>query len=198
MPEDLLGFGVETSHVKVRQATEADLDDVLRLAHAVQLHPGMDTRRGFLVSALSRKTYAAALSYMDLKENAEHVVFLIAERERKIVGFLLGYNDVYASRKSSGKSEEDIAARYSGSYYVLKQIATESDERQVGVGRALAQRFFTQVRCAYIFSAIVTEPDNPASCTFHRKLDFTPVFESLSRSTNGQTYRNQVWRRLCQ
>ena len=107
MPEDLFDFGVGTSRLRVRQSTGSDLDDVLRLAQAVQLRPGMDTRRGFLVSALSRETYASALSYMEPEENAEHVVFLIAEREGKIVGFLFGYNDVYASRKSGGKSEED-------------------------------------------------------------------------------------------
>jgi predicted GNAT superfamily acetyltransferase len=195
MPEESHILSVDDPHLNVRSAVESDLDDVLRLARAVQLSPGMDTRRGFLVSGLSRETYAAALDYLEPRKNAEHVVFLIAESNGKVAGFLFGYNDVYASHRSGGRSEQDIAARFSGPYYVLKQIATDSNDRKKGVGRSLAQRFFSEIQCTYIFSAIVTDPENPASCAFHREMGFTPLFESISRSANGQTYRNQVWRR---
>jgi len=195
MPEEPRILGAEGPRVIVRSATEFDLDAVLKLAQAVQLYPGMDTRNGFLVSALSRETYAAALSYLEPQKDAEHVVFLIAESNGKVVGFLFGYNDVYASRRSGGRSEEDIAVRFHDSYYVLKQIATDLNDRERGLGRRLAERFFSEVKCSYIFSAIVTEPENPASCAFHREMGFSPLFESISRSASGETYRNQVWRR---
>jgi predicted GNAT superfamily acetyltransferase len=197
MPEEPRILGAEGPRVIVRSATEFDLDAVLKLAQAVQLYPGMDTRNGFLVSALSRETYAAALSYLERQKDAEHVVFLIAESNGKVVGFLLGYNDVYASRRSGGRSEEDIAVRFQDSYYVLKQIATDLNDRQRGVARRLAERFFSEVKCSFIFSAIVAEPENLASCAFHREMGFSPLFESISRSAIGETYRNQVWRRAC-
>jgi predicted GNAT superfamily acetyltransferase len=190
------GLGAEDPRVIVRSATEFDLDAVLELAQAVQLYPGMDTRKGFLVSALGRETYAAALSYLE-RQKDEHVVFLIAESNRKVAGFLFGYNDVYASRRSGGRSEADIAVRFQDSYYVLKQIATDLNDRQRGVARRLAERFFSEVKCSVIFSAIVAEPENPASCAFHREMGFSPLFESISRSASGETYRNQVWRRAC-
>jgi predicted GNAT superfamily acetyltransferase len=197
MPEEPRILDAEGPRVIVRSATEFDLDAVLKLAQAVQLYPGMDTRNGFLVSALSRETYAAALSYLERQQDDEHVVFLIAESNGKVVGFLFGYNDVYASHRSGGRSEEDISVRFQDSYYVLKQIATDLNGRQRGVARRLAERFFSEVKCSSIFSAIVAEPENPASCAFHREMGFSPLFESVSRSASGETYRNQVWRRAC-
>ena len=188
-------FGSQLSDVSVRRVTKADLEDVLRLADAVQLRPGTDTRRGFLVSAIPRETYAAALSYAELREDTEHVVFLAAESHGKSVGFLFGYNDVYANKRSSGQSEKDIGSFCSESYYVLKQIASDHTARKRGIGRALVAQFLNDIRCAYVFSAIVLEPPNPASSDFHEKMGFTPVFRSISRNSNGQTYPNQVWTR---
>jgi predicted GNAT superfamily acetyltransferase len=132
-----------------------------------------------------------------IPKNAEHVVFLVAEHNGKAIGFLLGYNDVYASRRSGGQSEADIAARYSGPFYVLKQIALDLNEHHKGVGRALVDRFVAEARCTYIFSAVVSEPENPASSMFHRKMGFAPIFNSTSSNVNGVTYPNQVWRRTC-
>jgi len=188
-------FGTQVSDVSVRRVIEADLDEVLRLAEAAQLRPGTDTQRGFLVSALPRETYAAALSYAELRKDAEHVVFLAAESHGKLVGFLFGYNDVYANKNSGGQSEKDIASFCSDSYYVLKQIASDYDARKRGIGRALVSHFLNDIRCAYVFSAIVVEPPNPTSSDFHKKMGFVPVFQSISRNSNGQTYPNQVWRR---
>ena len=188
---------VKHSGVNIRQVTAADLEDVLRIARAIQLSSTTDTRRGFLVSALSREVYAATLAYAERRENAEHVVFLVAEHNGKAIGFLLGYNDVYASRRSGGQSEADIAARYAGPFYVLKQIALDLNEHHKGVGRALVDRFVADARCTYIFSAVVSEPENPASSMFHRKMGFAPIFNSTSSNANGVTYPNQVWRRTC-
>jgi predicted GNAT superfamily acetyltransferase len=183
--------------IDVRSVTAADLDDVLRLARAAQLNPETDTEKGFLVAALDRDTYANALAYSELRENAEHVVFLIAKSNEDAVGFLYGYNNMYASRKSGTETDAEIAARCEEPYYVLKQIAADSSGRHKGVGRVLVQEFLSRLRCAYVFSAIVTDPANPASSAFHRKMGFVPVFSSVSRSSNGQTYPNQVWRRTC-
>jgi predicted GNAT superfamily acetyltransferase len=188
-------FGGQLSDISLRRVTEADLEDVLRLAEAVQLRPGIDTRRGFLVSALPRETYAAALSFAKFREDTEHVVFLAAETRGKLVGFLFGYNDVYANKRSGGQSEKDIASFCSESYYILKQIASDRNARTRGIGRALVAQFLNDIRCAYVFSAIVLEPPNPASSDFHEKMGFAPVFRSTSRNSNGQTYPNQVWMR---
>jgi predicted GNAT superfamily acetyltransferase len=188
---------VEHFGVNIRQVTAADIEDVLRIARAIQLSSTTDTRRGFLVSALSREVYAATLAYTERRENAEHVVFLVAEHNGKAIGFLFGYNDVYASRRSGGQSEADIAARYSGPFYVLKQIALDLNEHHKGVGRALVDRFVAEARCTYIFSAVVSEPENPASSMFHRKMGFAPIFNSTSSNVNGVTHPNQVWRRTC-
>jgi predicted GNAT superfamily acetyltransferase len=181
----------------VRSVTAADLDDILRLARVAQLNPEMDTEKGFLVAAFGRDTYANALAYSELRDNAEHVVFLIAKSNENAIGFLFGYNNVYASRRSGSESEAEIAARCSDTYYVLKQIAADLNSRHKGIGRVLVQEFLSRLSCAYVFSAIVTDPANPASCAFHRKMGFIPVFSSVSRSSNGQTYPNQIWRRTC-
>jgi predicted GNAT superfamily acetyltransferase len=183
--------------IEVHSVTTADLDDILRLARAAQLNPETDTEKGFLVAALDRDTYANALAYSELRDNAEHVVFLVAKNNENAVGFLFGYNSVYASRRSGGESEAEIAARCKDTYYVLKQIAADSNGRHKGVGRVLVQEFLSRLRCAYVFSAIVTDPANPASSAFHHKMGFVPVFSSVSRSSSGQTYPNQVWRRTC-
>ena len=77
----------------------------------------------------------------------------------------------------------------------MAQIASEYDARKRGIGRALVSHFLNDIRCAYVFSAIVVEPPNPTSSDFHKKMGFVPVFQSISRNSNGQTYPNQVWRR---
>ena len=181
--------------IEVRSVTAADLDDILRLARAAQLSPETDTEKGFLVAALDRDTYANALAYSEPGDNAEHVVFLIAKSNEDAVGFLFGYNDVYASRRSGSETDAAIAARCKDTYYVLKQIAADSNGRHKGIGRVLVQEFLSRLRCAYVFSAIVTEPANPASDAFHHKMGFVPVFSSVSSSSNGQTYPNRIWMR---
>ncbi len=180
------------SAVLIQDAEEKHLKEIVQIAKKCQLQDPPQ-EGGFLVTNFDRSSYLELLKY------GSDVLFLVAcDSEDRCIGFLVGYNERWASKISRKGSEASIFEFLgkNATFFVLKQIAVDPDCQRNGIGQILFQAGLKTIDRSCIFSAIVTKPRNLASEAFHQKTGFRPILKSHSQSMDG-TYRteNQIWSR---
>jgi predicted GNAT superfamily acetyltransferase len=193
----------EPTMLPIRDATEHDSDEIVRISRALQYAPGQQND-SFLMSDLTGHDYE------DLARDAD-VIFLVAEDGGRIVGFIFAYNEKYAARQHaiSDKAIFSLLGRRAR-FHVVKQIAIDPTRKRAGMGRELYRQLWSRLKGdfvehshdtsqsarAHVFTAIVTDPRNVASEQFHRKIGYAPILESSTQNKKTKdTYPNKIWYR---
>lgn len=172
------------SAIAIAPVCAADLDAIHELAEAWTLPRLKSTEEGFLVSNFSRERYGQLLD--------EPNVFLKAELEGVIVGFLYGFSSEYVKPDDVVNS----LVRYSltGPFFIIKQICIARNQPNTrGVATALYERVKEQQQ-GLIAAAVVLGPPNPRSIAFHEKQGFEQWFEiDPPPDADGVVRRRGIW-----
>lgn len=160
-------------------AESKDAKDCEKLAASVSLQKLQNAGKsyqdsGFLVSAFRAKDYANFINV------AEHFLILRSS-ENTMIGFLLAYE----SEQINPCKEElnmHIKTNICEKFVLIKQICISSDiqYRRKGYASSLYKELYRRIHKDYrhepeprpIYAAIVKEPDNPVSLSFHYRLGF--------------------------
>ncbi len=81
-------------------------------------------------------------------------------------------------------------------FFVIKQIPVDPESMHRGVAQELYSELFREARGDYFFAAIITNPENTRSESFHRGQGFVPIMQCFSGSKLGgskRDYINRVW-----
>ncbi|HEY4942024.1 MAG TPA: hypothetical protein VII56_11415 [Rhizomicrobium sp.] len=178
--------------VTVSRVREQDVKQVYEIAQRCNVSTA-NLAEGFLISSFSYEEYVAFFRKTD------EVTFLVARGAGgKILGFLLAYNEKYALSLSPGTSEFRIAELLGeeSAFAVVKQLAVDVGERRKRVAQRLYFDFLRNVTSPDLFTAIVQEPPNVSSETFHRCIGYVPVLQNVPPpNKDGQQYPTQIWHR---
>lgn len=172
------------SSIAISPVVAADVDAIHELAEAWTLPRLESADEGFLVSNFSRERYRAFLD--------EPNVFLKAEVDGAIVGFLYGYS----SEQVKPDEVVNSLVRYSLTepFFIIKQICIARNHPGTpGVASALYERIKEQ-ETGLIAAAVVLDPPNPRSIAFHEKQGFEQWFEiEPPPDADGVTRRRGIW-----
>ncbi|MDG4862321.1 GNAT family N-acetyltransferase [Streptomyces sp. T-3] len=171
--------------ITVVRASQEHLQDIVALAHARRLvatDSARAPRDGFLVSDYTLDDYRRRLG------NAEH--FWVAVKGTEVLGYLMAYTDQQI------EPDEWLNHRIKttlGSFLVIKQICVSRTAGRKGVASRLYHHVLENWQSSPVIAAVVAEPYNEASVSFHRKLGF----EELTRLTppDGKPRVVWVWRK---
>lgn len=166
MPNDSTREVAPVSDVTIEYADVAHLDKIVYLANSYRLTKYTPTeagRYGFLVSSYERG------EYQDLLVRAEH--FYVAKTNGEVAGFIVAYGndrvrpDEWLNNQLRQKYDDLV---------IIKQVCVSKDYASQGIGTLLYHHVLS--RCAYstVAAAVVTDPENTRSMSFHRKLGFEP------------------------
>jgi len=167
----------------IRQATKDDTVALQALAERWLLknleHP---EETGFLISNFSIDAYNA---YVDTAE-----YFWVAEEDGVLGGFLLAY------KSDSIKPDEVINSclKYSvmSDFTLIKQICSSGEVR--GAASALYQKLFAEMDTDLALAAVVNEPLNTKSISYHKKLGFGHLWDLQPPADyDGVTRTRSIW-----
>jgi predicted GNAT superfamily acetyltransferase len=174
--------GTELGEVSIRAAREADTPDIAKRAKELAFDVANSGAgvTGFLVSAYSEADYAAMISNM-----------LVAERGTEVIGFVLYFphpESLSAASYSSAFSEylDDRP------FVLIKQIGIARKHSGLGVGRALYSALNDRFKGLPTAAAIVLEPENTRSISFHEAQGFRKIGEH----SGGDGRRKGLWVRI--
>jgi len=160
-------------NVQVRKAKPEDAKAISELAKAVKLNLGNPRKdRGFLVYILDEEEYRERIL------GAKY--FYVAEREGKILGFLVCYDDVSLKKLidegefADEKKFMKFLSKQKIPFILGDQIAVDPDNTSKGVGKSLVDKLFEEMLEESItdfYGAILHKPiKNTASINFWEML----------------------------
>jgi ribosomal protein S18 acetylase RimI-like enzyme len=136
------------NRVKLRPAREADYDEVSTALQTWWTQPGLNTESG-------ARERAALVPRLWLQHFA--TTSLIAERDQKMIGFLVGF-----------LSQDRRSEAY------IHFVAVSPQLRREGIGRELYETFFAVCRDAGRWTVrCITSPQNTLSIAFHVAMGFS-------------------------
>lgn len=156
-----------TSEWLVRPASAKDVPAIAAIADEHLLN-GKDVHRrrgeGFLVSGYSATDYTAWVDHLT-----------VATRSDAVGGFVLGF-----PRRQLPSSVQDaqqlLAQMRQEEFYLIKQVAVSVSVMGTGAGKLLYQHVLATRRGIAVCAAIILDPPNPRSVSFHEGLGFRPAF----------------------
>lgn len=172
------------SAITISPVRAADVDTIHALAEAWTLPRLASADEGFLVSNFSRERYRQFLD--------EHNVFIKAEVNGEIVGFLYGFS----SKQVKPDDVVNALVRYNLTepFFIIKQVCIARNHPGTpGVAVALYEQI-KQRETGLIAAAVVLDPPNPRSIAFHEKQGFEQWFEiDAPPDADGVTRRRGIW-----
>lgn len=154
-----------TAAINIRQVNQDDLIEILAIANQWSLANLSETeaKEGFLVSAFVLE------QYQDYLANAEY--FYLAEVEGRIEAFLLAYES--ESIAPSELTNTLLKCNVAESFVLIKQICVrKSSTKSKGCAASLYQHLHENQPSKSNLAAIVLEPLNKRSITFHERNGF--------------------------
>lgn len=140
----------------LRQARLDDANDILRLnAASVSETSPMDSARFRSLFDMSAQT-------------------IVAEQDKRVVGFLMGFGDGSAYDSVNYHWFTDRLKRF----FYVDRIVVAVDARSSGIGRAFYSRIESWAQVAglhWLAAEMNLEPANTASLAFHANQGFVPV-----------------------
>ena len=180
--------------VKIRQATVKDAEQIVEIAKSLKYDPSKEQEEGFLVYVLDYDGYRSRIK--------RNLYFYVAESDSQIDGFLMSYDDItlrildgcYAMNHQAGLAR--FLFSKDAPFIFTDQIGVKRETNRSGIGRALMNRLFQDMRTAKIpqvYGGILHEPTrNEASIAFCTGLGF----EYVQEVQNPDFYRWGVYRKL--
>lgn len=150
--------------IDIRPATLEDVDAIVDLAASRSLaaiEAAEGAAGGFLVSDLERSEYEHRI--------VESRFFYVATDDGTIVGFLMAYTSEQL-RGDEWLNRRVLATL--GAFTVIKQVCVARSHARQGVGSRLYHELLVDLPREPVVAAVVNEPRNEASNSFHRKLGF--------------------------
>ncbi|NUS14998.1 MAG: GNAT family N-acetyltransferase [Streptomyces sp.] len=171
--------------LEIVRAREEHVPGIAALARSRSLD-GLDVatarRDGFLVSDFTEDTYRGRLT------TAEH--FYVALKGDDLLGFLLAYSD---DRLGPDEWLNHKIKTSLGSFLVIKQVCVATTAARQGVASRLYHHVLGQWSTSPVIAAVVAEPVNEASTSFHRRLGFDVLTELTP--PDGRLRTVWVWRK---
>ncbi|MEA3423315.1 MAG: GNAT family N-acetyltransferase [Bacillota bacterium] len=164
--------------IKVRKAVESDVDGIFNVASTVGKGKN-ESYGGFLMDDYKKnKEYFKNLFKEKIKELE---FFYIAERNKKVIGFLIGYTEEEWCKDNTNWIGEiswnpDFDLNKTKKFILTDKIAISSNYTGRGVGSKIYKRLMNDMNKAnykYIFSETIVYPvANFASLSFMKKQSF--------------------------
>src|SRR5215468_4840385 len=176
--------------LEITQATMPDAPAITALANrlAITTLSSADLGNGFLVSAYGQEEYEYWIPRTPY--------FLLARYSGVLVGFVLAYpyTEIVPEDRFNREARAVFLADLSDTTLVLaKQAAVAPEARRHGVARSLYQNIYAILHSgATMFGAIVEEPRNPASESFHIALGW----KRLGSLANPDGRPRGIWARF--
>ena len=156
--------------MRIEAANPEHVPEIVALAQTYnleQITSEQAAKLGFLASRFEEEDYQAFV------RRANH--FYVLLDNKTLSGFVYAY--------SSDRIQDDerlnllIKSRHPDPFIVIKQICVRQDSIGRGLGTCLYRHLFGQVHGYPIFTAILLEPVNHRSITFHERHGFKKVYE---------------------
>jgi predicted GNAT superfamily acetyltransferase len=176
--------------ITIRKVAESDLEAIVTIANSMVLEQRSSVceaeQEGFLVSRFDIETYQR------FYDEAEY--FLVAEDEKKVVGFLLAYAS--ESIQEGETVNKLLQKNLIDPFVLIKQIAVDAGHSGQGVASRLYKSLFELVPDKGVAAAIVTEPYNSRSVRFHQRHDFRHLCDILPPpDPDGEIRSRAIWYR---
>lgn len=172
------------SSIKIVPVKDSDIQCIHALAESWVLSNLDDPSHGFLVSNFTLDEYRSFL--------AEDNIFVKAEVDGEIVGFLYGYSSEEINVNDLTNSL--VKYNFSEEFFVIKQVCiARNSSGTKGVSSALYDWIKKEVD-AWLVAAVVLDPSNPRSIAFHKKQGFVQYFEIMpAADKDGVVRRRGIW-----
>lgn len=173
--------------ITVRKVKREDLSQVLEIAQSFSLSKltrDQAAKSGFLVSEFSLEAYERYLQ-------SNHY-FFVAESQHKIVGFLLAYesSDIPPNETLNTLLKTNLQ----NSFVLIKQICVAKGSTGLGIASRLYQHLFETATTPRFAAAIVMEPYNEASISFHERKGFNKLCDIVPpEDADGILRLRGVW-----
>lgn len=171
--------------MKIKKATPEHLSQIVNLAQSYNIKRLPSDKiyyLGFLVSDFQEKDYLSFIHKADY--------FYVLYEGDSLYGFLYAYSsDLITGNEYVNQL---ITTDYSESFVLIKQICIQPSLVGQGLATYLYQYLFDQTMEYSLFTAIVLEPFNQRSVTFHERLGFQQIFQC----TPKDGLPRGVWRRV--
>lgn len=173
--------------ITIRKVQREDLSQVSEIAQSLSLSRltvAQAEKSGFLVSEFSLEIYE---QYLQSKQ-----YFFVAESNKKIVGFLLAYESTDIAPDETLNTL--LKTNLQTSFVLIKQICVAKDQKGLGIASRLYQYLFETASTPRFAAAIVMEPFNEASISFHERKGFNKLCDIVPPADADGTVRSRgVW-----